>query len=186
VLYVAGFVTYVLVRVMWSNETGRNVLLHVPVIGNAMRTAYAFRWITALRLEFGAGISLPNAVADAWRASGYLGAEKLALEGQHAMREGVALSTLVHRWRRLPRDWNDFIETGEISGALESSFKSLEAEASRAWTLAEERMASWLPKMAYFVIILVVAVQVGMLMYQVEVKPIIDAETQIDKATNGG
>jgi type IV pilus assembly protein PilC len=183
VLYAAALVLWVVVRASWSNEMMRRIWFGVPIIGNALRTACAYRWITALKLEFTAGLSLPTAVADAWRASGYVGSIQFAEEGERAMREGEPLSTLVQRWKALPRDWIDFIETGEISGALETAFKNLEAEAARAWRLAEERMADWLPKIVYFVILVIVAVQVASLMYKVEVEPIVDAEKAIDQAT---
>jgi len=182
-LYVVGFIVYIIVRVSWSSKSMRRVWLWVPIVGRSLKTAYAYRWITALKLEFSAGISLSRAVGDAWRASGYIGSDRLAEEGEEAMRGGVELSKLVRGWKQLPRDWIDFIETGEISGALETAFKNLEAEAARAWKLAQERMADWLPKIVYFFVLLIVAAQVGRMMYQVEVAPIIDAEKQIDDAT---
>jgi type II secretory pathway component PulF len=182
-LYAVGFIVYTVVRISWSSEAMRHIWLRVPIIGSSLKAAYAYRWITALRLEFGAGISLYRAVGDAWRASGYVGCERFAEEGEQAMLQGTELSKLVLRWKQLPRDWVDFIETGEISGALETAFKNLEAESARNWTLAQERMSEWVPRIIYFVVLLIVAVQVGRLMYQVEVAPIINAENAIDNAT---
>jgi type II secretory pathway component PulF len=182
-LYAAGFVIYTLVRVSWSSDSARHIWLRVPIIGSSLKAAYAYRWITALRLEFGAGISLYRAVGDAWRASGYVGCERFAKEGEQAMLQGTDLSKLVLQWKQLPRDWIDFIETGEISGSLETAFKNLEAESARNWTLAQERMSEWVPKIVYFVILLIVAVQVGMLMYHVVVAPIANVENAIDNAT---
>ncbi len=182
-LYTFGFVVYTLVRISWSSEIMRRFWLRVPIIGSSLKTAYAYRWITALRLEFSAGISLARAVGDAWRASGYIGCDRFAEEGEQAMREGVGLSKLVERWKQLPRDWIDFIETGEISGAFETAFKNLEEEAAKAWKVAQERMADWLPKIVYFFVLLIVAVIVGRMVYQVEVAPMVDAENQIDNAT---
>jgi type II secretory pathway component PulF len=184
-LYALIFVVYTVVRVSWSSPVMRRVWLRVPIIGSSLKTAYAYRWITALKLEFSAGISLARAVGDAWRASGHVGCERLAEEGEQAMREGTDLSKLVLRWKQLPRDWIDFIETGEISGAFETTFKKLEEEAARAWKLAQERMADWLPKIVYFFVLLIVAVQVGRMMYQVEVAPIVNAENQMDNPLNG-
>lgn len=184
-LYAFMFVVYTVVRVSWSSPVMRRVWLRVPIVGGSLKTAYAYRWITALKLEFSAGISLARAVGDAWRASGYIGCERLAEEGEQAMREGTDLSKLVLRWKQLPRDWIDFIETGEISGAFEATFKKLEEEAARAWKLAQERMADWLPKIVYFFVLLIVAVMVGRMMYQVEVAPIINAESQVDNGANG-
>jgi type II secretory pathway component PulF len=179
-LYVAGFVIFIVLKVSWSSPAMRSIWLAVPIIGSALRSTYAYRWITALKLEFTAGISLYRAVGDAWRASGYPNAEGFAEEGEQSMREGVDLSKLIQRWKPLPRDWIDFVETGELSGALEATFTNLEAEAARSWKLAQERMADWLPKMAYFAILLVVAVIVGRLMYQVEVAPIEQINNMMD------
>jgi len=179
-LYVIGFIVYTLVRVTWSSEAMRSFWLWIPIIGSSIKTSYAFRWITALRLEFSAGISLSRAVGDAWRASGFVGSDLLAAEGEEQMRQGVELSKLVSQWKQLPRDWVDFIETAELSGAFEEAFKKLEAEAARSWKLAQERMAEWLPKIVYFVVLIMVAALVARLVYQAEIAPIIDAEKQID------
>ena len=179
-LYVGGFILYTLVRVTWSSESMRGFWLYVPIIGSSLATAYAYRWITALKLEFSAGVSLPSAVGDAWLASGYLGSHRLAEDGEQAMRSGSRLSALVQQWRQLPRDWIDFIETGEISGAYETAFKNLEAEAGRTWKLAQERMASWVPKIVYFFVLLIVAAVVINLMRTIYVDPLVNAENQID------
>jgi type II secretory pathway component PulF len=182
-LYFAGITLYFGARASWSVDLVRLIWLRVPLIGSAIRSAYAYRWITALKLEFSAGISLSRAVGDAWRASGYVGCDRFAQEGELAMREGTDLSTLVRGWKRLPRDWPDFIETGEISGALETAFKNLEAEAARNWSWTQQRMAEWLPKILYFIVLLIAAAQVGKLMYQVEIAPLVDAQKQIDDAS---
>jgi len=182
-LYTFVFVVFTLVRAFWSSESMRRIWLRVPFIGSSLKTAYAYRWITALRLEFSAGVSLYRAVGDAWRASGYIGNERFAAEGEQAMLGGMELSKLVLRWKQLPRDWIDFIETGEISGALEEAFKNLEAESARAWKLAQERMAEWVPKITYFIVLLIVAAVVMRMIYLVEVAPMVDVQNQIDNAT---
>jgi len=181
-LYFFGFISYLVVTLSWANPVVQRFWLLTPLIGSTLSRAYAYRWITALRLEYTAGIPISNAVADAWRASGYVGNEELAIEGETAIREGTDLSTLVHRWKLLPRDWIDFIETGEISGALETAFVNLESEAARAWKLAQERLTDWMPKIIYFVVLLVIAAQIGMIMYQQIVAPISDAENAINNA----
>ena len=181
-LYAAGIVIYLLVRASWSSESMRRFWVYVPFIGGALRTTYAYRWITALKLEFVAGITLSRAIGDAWRASGYIGGDRHAQEGEAAMREGTNLSTLVTRWKQLPRDWIDFIETGEISGALEMALTKLEEEAARAWKIAQDQMADWIPKISYFFILLVVAFVVGSIMKTAYIDPIVSAENVIDNA----
>jgi type II secretory pathway component PulF len=141
--------------------------LALPIIGHALAASYAYRWITALRIEYTSGIPLPSAVADAWRASGYVEHDRYAAEGEAALREGSELAPLVLRWRQLPRDWIDFIETGEISGALDKALVNLEEEAASAWTIAQKRMTDWMPKILYFIALLVVGGQVLLTMMSV-------------------
>ncbi|HEV3270851.1 MAG TPA: type II secretion system F family protein [Candidatus Methylacidiphilales bacterium] len=181
-LYALGFIIYTVVRVSWSSPLMRGFWLRVPFIGGSLRTTYAYRWITVLRLEFGAGVSLYRAVGDAWRASGYVDCDRLAEEAEQAMLAKADLSTLVRQWKQLPRDWSDFIVTAEISGAFDETFKQLEIEAAEAWSLAQKQMADWLPKIAYFIVLLIAAYFVTRLMYQVEIVPIMNAENAIDNA----
>lgn len=180
VLYGSLIFLYVLARVTWSSQFMKRIWLRVPIIGRALRAAFAYRWITSLRLEFGAGISLYQAVGDAWRSSGFVNCEKLGEQGEEAMRSGARLSALVASWRQLPRDWFDFIETGEISGGFDEAFRNLEAEAARDWTLAQQRMSNWLPKIVYFIALLVIAAQIIQIGMKVYVDPIKDIEKQID------
>lgn len=179
-LYTAGFVSYMLIRASWTSPLMRNFWLHVPIIGSALASTYAYRWISVLRMEFTAGVTLSQAVPDAWRASGYLGAVAHAAESEEAIRSGSNLSALMVRWRQLPRDWLEFIETAEISGKFDEAFKAIEAEAARTWRLAQERMTEWVPKIVYFVVLLIIAVQIIHIGKKIYVDPIVNAEKQID------
>jgi len=181
-VYFIGFVIYMVVRASWTSEAMRQIWLWVPIVGGSLRAAFAYRWITALRLEFSAGITLSRAVADAWRSSGFIGCDRLATESEEAIREGMTLSQLMLGWRELPSDWIDFVETGEVSGALEAAFANLEAEASRTWLLAQQRMTEWLPKIVYFFVLIIAAAVVGRLAYNVLVAPELNAIDQIDNA----
>ena len=185
VLYATVFGLYLLIRTTWPSEGAQRFWLFLPLIGSTLSTAYAYRWITALRIEYGAGIPMPNAVADAWRASGYVRSEQLARESETSLREGAELSSLVLQWKALPRDWIDFIETGEVSGTLETAFENLEAEAARAWSLAQQRLTEWMPKILYFLVLMIAAIQVAVILYQIVVEPMTTVETEIDKALNG-
>jgi len=182
-LYIVGGGLFLFIRSSWKSDSAQRFWLAVPIIGKTLSTAYAYRWITALRLEYSAGIPMPDAVADAWRASGYVGGDYFAEQGQLALQEGQELSTLIQKWKRLPRDWIDFIETGEISGALETALINLEAEAGRAWTLAQQRMTAWMPKILYFFILFITAVQVFSVLYRVVVAPVNTIEQAIDDSS---
>lgn len=180
IFYVACFVIYTLVKVSWSSPLLRRFWLYVPFVGRALRTAYWYRWITVLRLEFGAGISLYRAVGDAWRASGYLNAERRAEEGEQAMMQGAKLSEMVIKWRMLPRDWIDFVETAEISGAFNEGFATLENEAAENWKAARNSMEEWLPKIGYFVLLLAAGAMVFTVMKAALIDPITHIQDTID------
>ena len=156
-LYLAAFVIFVVIRVSWSSPVAQEFWLALPIIGSALKAANAYRWITALRMEFTAGVPFPDAVADAWRSSGFTGATKRAEEGEREMRAGVDLSQLVKRWRQLPRDWSDFIVTAEASGEFDHMFTYLEDEAAHSWTTRQDRMTEWVPKILVIALILISA-----------------------------
>jgi type II secretory pathway component PulF len=181
-LYIILGLLYVVARVTWSSPAMKSFWLRVPIVGRALRAAFAYRWITSLRIEFGAGISLSRAIGDAWRASGFVDSERFAREGEEALRSGTSLTALVTTWRQLPRDWIDFFETGEVSGQFDETFRNLEAEAGRNWTLAQQHMSNWLPKILYFLALLVVAAQVVQVGKQVLIDPIEQVESTIDNA----
>jgi type II secretory pathway component PulF len=184
-LYAIGFALYMAVRASWESDAAQRFWLGVPIVGRTLSTAYAYRWITVVKLEYSAGIPLPDAVADAWRASGYADRDQLADEGRETLREGGELSILVQRWRQLPRDWVDFIETGEVSGALDTALENLEAEAGRSWKIAQQRMTEWVPKLAYFLILLIVAAQILFSVKDLYDKEIIGPMNEVNKALNG-
>jgi type IV pilus assembly protein PilC len=180
--YAACFVIYVLVKASWPSPVMRTFWLNVPIIGGALKAAYAYRWITALRLEFGAGISLYRAVGDAWLASDFVGCKNRAKEGSEKMLAGAHLSELVKKWRQLPREWVDYIETGELSGDLVGTFNTLQAEAATRWRRAVDRMTEWIPKIAYAAVLVIVGFIVYKLYYQAVVAPIYSAIDAINNA----
>ncbi len=182
-LYFAAFVAYMLVRYSWHSEVAQRFWQSVPLIGGTLKAAYAYRWITALRMEFAAGVPFPDAVADAWRASGYLAADQHAEEGEREMRSGVDLSALIARWSQLPRDWVDLVETGEISGQFEAMFLNMEAEAARTWTTRQERMTEWVPKILVIGFVLFMALQIIPMATRAINGPIEQVEKTINDAT---
>jgi type II secretory pathway component PulF len=182
-LYAAALVVFLVVRFSWGSPVAQQFWQAVPLIGGALKSAYAYRWITALRMEFSAGVPFPDAVADAWRASGYLDAEEHAEEGEREMRSGIDLSALVKRWRQLPRDWIDFVETGEISGEFETMFRNMETEAAHTWTMRQERMAEWVPKILVIGFVFVLALEIIPMANRAINAPIEQAEKSIDDAS---
>ncbi len=179
--YAAGvFVLYTIFRVTWSSDAAQRFWVALPIIGRALSAACAYRWITAVKLEYAAGVPLPDAVADAWRASGYVARERLAEEGRAALQDGAELSTLVQKWRQLPRDWIDFIETGEVSGALETAFANLEEEAGRNWNIAQKHMTFWVPRIIYFFALIIVAANIFFLAYNLYQQTLGGAINEID------
>jgi type II secretory pathway component PulF len=179
-LYFAAFVIYMLVRHSWNNAAAQRFWLSVPLIGSTLKAAYAYRWITALRMEFTAGVPFPDAVADAWHASGYLNADQHAGEGEREMRSGVDLSALITRWEQLPRDWIDLVETGEVSGEFEQMFRNMETEAAHTWTTRQDRMTEWVPKILVIGFVIFMAMQIIPMATRAINAPIEQAEKAID------
>ncbi len=99
------------------------------------------------------------------------------------MRSGEHLSALITGWRQLPRDWIDFIETAKSPANSTRPFRNLEAEAARNWSLAQQRMATWLPKIAYFVALLVAGAMVVQVAEKVYIEPIKQMENALDNAS---
>jgi type II secretory pathway component PulF len=180
-LYFIAFVLYVLVRVSWRSAVAQRFWLLVPIIGGALRSANAYRWITVLRMEFVAGVSFPDAVADAWRSSGYVNAEPRAQEAEQGMRSGTDLSQLVRSWRQLPRDWIDYFDTAEASGQFETTFKQLEVESAHGWTVTQDRMTEWVPKILYFAFLVLMAIKIVPMASQAYTAPY----TEVQKALDG-
>jgi general secretion pathway protein F len=181
-LYFAAFIAYMLIHVSWNSPVARRFWLLVPLIGGTLRAAQAYRWITALRMEFVAGVPFPEAVADAWRASGYLGAEAEANEAAGQMRSGIELSRLVERWRQLPRDWPDFFAAAEASGEYERTFGHIEEEAAHTWEVRQARMSDWVPKIVVFAFMIAMAIEIIPMASQAINNPIEQAEKAIDDA----
>jgi type II secretory pathway component PulF len=171
-LYGLGFGLYVFSQWSWRTETGQALWLRVPWLGRSWRATYAYRWIVALQLEFSAGLPLPQAVADAWRATGYAKREPLARDAEARLNAGENLSVLFARWRQFPEDWLGFLQNGELAGKLEESFIFLVEEAHRDWQRAQAALAEWMPKIFYGLMILIVGIQAFLAYYNNVIRPI--------------
>jgi type II secretory pathway component PulF len=149
-------------------------------------TVLAFRAADRRRAQVGLRLPLDHRAPARGRRRrslsrrGYLDSKARAHEGESGLRSGEELSSLVQRWRQLPRDWIDFVETGEISGEYEAMFTNMETESARNWTLAQDRMTEWVPKILTFVLLIVVGCMIGRACYNVVVAPIQQAEKVID------
>lgn len=157
-MYATGFGVYMIIGWLWRTPPGQKILLAVPLLGPAWKATYAYRWIIALRLEYAAGLPLSDAVYDAWQATGFAERDEPAEQGKQHILSGEPLSTVYPRWKQyLPIDWQDYIETGEISGKLSDTFVALEEQALHSWKLAMAAVNEWMPRF-FLVGILILAV----------------------------
>lgn len=159
-LYGIAFFIYWVARETWRSESGQSLWLRVPLVGRFLRATYAYRWIVALRMELQAGISFAQAAADAWEATGYGSREARAEEAREGLLHGQPLSVLAAGWHELPVDWVDYFSTAEVSGKINDTLTNLEAHALSEWKRSQERLADWMPKLLYLVLILYAAFQV--------------------------
>jgi type II secretory pathway component PulF len=159
-MYGLAIAAYAVAQAIWKTAEGQRRWLRLPLIGPAIRDTYAYRWTLALSLEFSAGIPLPQAVADAWRATGYHGREERATEAQRRLDEGEALSALIKEWPEFIPDWRGYVETGEYSGKLEETLTMLRDQGQTEWKRSQEILSEWLPKILYFGVIILVLIQI--------------------------
>ncbi len=159
-LYAFAFALFWTVRTLWYSAVGQVVLLRLPLVGRFWRATFAYRWIVALRMEVGAGITFSSALADAWEATGFLSRMTRAEEAREGIIGGQSLAELVGRWRELPEDWVDYFDTAEVSGKIVETLELVEKHALDEWRKAQERLADWMPKLLYVAVILYAAFQV--------------------------
>jgi type II secretory pathway component PulF len=176
VVYAVAIACYEAIRLTWRAPGMQNIWLLFPLVRRFLRATFAYRWIVALRMEILAGIPFYQSAADAWRASGYADAGALAEDAVRGMQQdGLPLSRLILRWDRLPPEWADYLATAEYSGKIDETLATLETLAESEWRRAQNVMAKWVPRILYFLILFVVALQIFRAAYINYFEPILRA-----------
>lgn len=159
-LYFVGIILFQLGRRLWREPVGQAWLLRLPWVGKFWRSLYALRWVQIVRLEFEAGIPLPQATAAAWRGTGARLAGDFVVEVEQQLRAGTPLSDVLPQWPLLPRGWVSYVQAGEVSGQLSETFQFLNQEAEKDHQRARQQVIEWLPRLVGGGVMLIVIVQI--------------------------
>ncbi len=133
------------------------LVLQIPVLGRAIYHLSVCRYAKAFAMMYGAGVPLTDVTERATRATGnavvaglFAGAVDTVRSGSSAW-EGFS--------RRLSPEYLHLWQVGEETGELDkTAAKVAEIAADRA-DLLFKAFADWLPKIAYFAILIVIVVK---------------------------
>jgi len=149
-----------LLTVRGLNVLMDRLLLALPVLGR-LRFDYALsQWISSIRLMLAAGIGVVDALAAASRtvpspllADAYKKAAPL-IGGQLEVSQALA-STGV-----FPVEMIQFWATGEQSGRMDEMLDHLAKFYEERWSNSLDQVVIWLPRIAYFLVMLYMAWQI--------------------------
>jgi type IV pilus assembly protein PilC len=132
--------------------------LRIPVLGRAIYHLSVSRFARAFAMLYKAGVPVTETVERALRATGNVVVAKLFAGGVQSARAGNAVSEGFSP--RLPAEYRHLWQVGEETGDLDkATAKVAEISADRA-DLCFNLFAQWLPRVAYFIIMGILAAMV--------------------------
>jgi type IV pilus assembly protein PilC len=134
------------------------VVLRIPVLGRGMRELAISRFCRGFNMLYKAGVPISQCLAHAPQVAGNVVVARMFEGGGQAVALGRQASDgLSHR---LPTEYLDLWKIGEESGRLDKSVdKIAEIAADRADVWLTE-FARWLPRVVYFAIMVMMALQI--------------------------
>lgn len=130
----------------------------IPVVGRAVRELSVSRFCRAFNMLYKAGIPITQCLAKAPQVAGNRVVARAFRGGARAVAEGREASTGFSRG--LPAEYLEMWRVGEESGQLERSVdKIAEISGDRAERTMGE-LARWVPRLAYFAILLIMLRQI--------------------------
>lgn len=134
------------------------VALRVPLLGKALRDLAYWRFFQAVHALYCAGVQIDRAMEIAADAGGNQAAIARLRGGAHAARQGRPASEGFSP--RLAREIRAAWEVGEQSGKLDEVTRRLAAITGESALLRFRTLATWLPRIVYFLVALRLAVAV--------------------------
>ncbi len=134
------------------------VTLHIPLLGKAVRDLAYWRFFRAVNALYSAGVQIDRALEIAADAGGNQAAIARLRGGAQAARQGRPASEGFSP--HLPREIRAAWEVGEQSGKLDEVTRRLAATAGESALLRFSTLATWLPRIVYFLVALRLAVAV--------------------------
>jgi type IV pilus assembly protein PilC len=132
------------------------IVLKIPVLGQAMFHLSVCRYAKAFGMLYNAGVPMTEVTERATRATGNVIVAGMFAGAKDTVRAGSAA------WegfsKRMPPEYLHLWQVGEETGELDKTVSKIaEISADRA-DVYFTAFAEWLPKIAYFVILIIVAV----------------------------
>lgn len=138
-----------------------SILSWIPLLGSSLKELALARIAMALYALFNAGVP----VGRSWKLAADAGSNAAIckeIEGWKPMieDEGYAPSELLNASRLFPQFFISTYQTGETSGKLDDSLKRIEKHYTESGMSKLSHFSQWLPRIIYFLIVIVIAVQI--------------------------
>jgi type II secretory pathway component PulF len=154
-------------------------MLHpIPVLGAARRALALSRLAAALEALISAGITILEAWRIAALACGSPALRRAVTAWRPALQAGQTPADLLGQGSVFPDVFTNLYRSGEISGKLDESLRSLHQYYQEEGTRKLHLFAQWAPRLFYLLIVLLVAAKI--------VSFWLGYFQQIDKVINGG
>ncbi|MCI0744472.1 MAG: type II secretion system F family protein [Verrucomicrobia subdivision 3 bacterium] len=131
-----------------------------PVLGSARRNLALARLATALHALLNAGVPIVHAWELAAAASGSVILKRSVARWRPEIEEGRTPSELVSETRYFPELFANMYHSGEISGTVDDSLQRLHKLYQENGIAQFRAVASWVPKIIYLAIVIMIAVRV--------------------------
>jgi type II secretory pathway component PulF len=143
----------------WRNFLER-LFSMVPVVGGLQRNLALARLCAALEALINAGVTIIEAWDIAAQATGSQRIENAVAEARAQLLQGETPGEVISQQRIYPDLFTSTYRTGEVSGQLDDALRRLYRHYMEEATTSMERLAIFVPKIAYLAIALVIAYHV--------------------------
>ncbi len=134
-----------------------SLLRPVPLLGTARRCLALSRLAAALEALISAGVNVVEAWNLAALASGSPAFRRAVAAWKPSLDAGQTPAELVRDCPLFPETFANLYASGEVSGKLDETLRRLYAYYQEEGTLKLNAFATWVPRLIYFLIVLVIA-----------------------------
>jgi type II secretory pathway component PulF len=132
----------------------------IPVVAGTQRDLALARLCAALEALINAGVTIIEAWDISARATGSQKIERAVAEARPRIEQGETPGDVIAAQRVYPDLFSSMYRTGEVSGQLDDSLRRLYRHYMESATTSMQRIAIFVPKIAYLVIALIIAYHV--------------------------
>jgi type IV pilus assembly protein PilC len=161
-LYVPTFIILGILHLTPKAGLPRKLLdafaLHIPLFGRAIKNLALSRFCKVFAMLYKAGVPIIQGVEIASGVTGNTIVTGMVIGGADSGRAGNLISAGFSK--RLPPDLLSIWQVGEDTGKLDEAVGYLADEFSEVAQLLFAELATWLPRLIYFAILAVMAVQI--------------------------